>query len=77
MHGTIDKREKLLKSLPDAESEIPEMLNEKAFKIITRISNKLTGRDFSQEPLDVQQQVQKLIKQATDIENLCQGYLGW
>ncbi len=61
-----------------AENEIPEVLNEKAISIINRISNKLTGRDFSpKQTLDVQQQVQKLIKQATDVENLCQGYLGW
>jgi len=72
-------KEKVAKSLPDeTETEIPEVLNEKALAITVRISNKLTGKDFSpKETLNVQQQVERLIKQATDIENLCQSYLGW
>jgi FKBP12-rapamycin complex-associated protein len=53
-------------------------LNERAITIIDRISNKLTGKDFSpRQTLDVQQQVQRLIKQATDVENLAQAYIGW
>jgi FKBP12-rapamycin complex-associated protein len=49
-----------------------------------RMSDKLTGRDFftdglpgSAEPDSVQQQVQRLILQATSHENLCQSYIGW
>jgi len=39
---------------------------------------KLTGRDFIEgETLNVHDQVDFLIKQATDEENLCQGYIGW
>jgi FKBP12-rapamycin complex-associated protein len=58
--------------------EIQEVLNEKAVEIIQRISNKLTGKDFSpKETLGVTSQVQRLIKQATDIENLAQCYTGW
>lgn len=55
-----------------------EVINEKAIKITTRIENKLTGRDFSQkETLTVQSQVDRLIKQATNVENICVHFIGW
>ncbi|XP_046427062.1 serine/threonine-protein kinase mTOR [Neodiprion fabricii] len=56
----------------------PEALNKKALAIINRVRDKLTGRDFSHdEMLNVQQQVDLLIQQATNNENLCQCYIGW
>lgn len=56
----------------------PEALNKKALAIITRVRDKLTGRDFShEESLSVQRQVDLLIQQATNNENLCQCYIGW
>lgn len=56
----------------------PEALNKKALAIINRVRDKLTGRDFSHdETLNVQQQVNLLIQQATNNENLCQCYIGW
>lgn len=56
----------------------PEALNKKALAIITRVRDKLTGRDFShEETLSVQRQVDLLIQQATNNENLCQCYIGW
>ncbi|KAJ3215347.1 phosphatidylinositol kinase- protein kinase tor1 [Dinochytrium kinnereticum] len=56
----------------------PEGLNTRALSVISRVSNKLTGRDFkTTNPLDVSSQVQKLILQATSLENLCQCYIGW
>lgn len=56
----------------------PEALNKKALAIITRVREKLTGRDFShEEVLTVQKQVNLLIQQATSNENLCQCYIGW
>ncbi len=66
---------------PDAN----EVLNERAVAVMKRMSDKLTGRDFtpadgmpgSAEPDSVQQQVQRLILQATSDENLCQSYIGW
>jgi len=62
-------------------SKTPSSLNEKGNQIINRISSKLCGKDFSKdEPgqaLDVREQVDKLIKEATDIENLSQMYLSW
>lgn len=59
-----------------------EALNEKALKVIRRVQDKLTGTDFpdfdeTSEPLDVPEQVQRLIVQATSSENLCQLFIGW
>ncbi|CAD5172715.1 unnamed protein product [Musa acuminata subsp. malaccensis] len=83
-----------------------EVLNERAVVVMARMSNKLTGRDFSSgssvsgagssiqhapetsnlisgdarevdHGLSVKYQVDKLIKQATSHENLCQNYVGW
>ncbi|KAG8190056.1 hypothetical protein JTE90_023028 [Oedothorax gibbosus] len=56
----------------------PETLNEKAVQIINRVRDKLTGKDFDPEKtLEVEEQVELLIKQATSHENLCQSYIGW
>jgi FKBP12-rapamycin complex-associated protein len=58
----------------------------RALEVINRIQAKLTGRDF-QKPnsldaaydviMTVEQQVDRLITEATSIENLCQLYHGW
>ena len=37
----------------------------------------LVGRDFSSFPLDVPAQVDKLIREARSVQNLCQAYVGW
>jgi len=55
-------------------------LNTQAVRVISRVENKLTGRDFSvsgQNVLDIRTQVQALILQATSHKNLCQCYIGW
>lgn len=62
--------------LPSAEA-MPEILNKRALQVIKRVSNKLTGRDFGNETLNIPEQVQRLIGQATSHENLCQCYIGW
>ncbi len=55
-----------------------EVKNERAVEVISRVDRKLKGRDFEDSvALDVPTQVQKLIEQATSIENLCQCYPGW
>jgi len=65
-------------STADDESlQSTEVLNDKAVSVVSRINKKLTGRDFSNDTLDVPAQVRKLIEQATSVENLCQSYLGW
>ncbi|KAI9209819.1 armadillo-type protein [Polychytrium aggregatum] len=62
---------------PDGTSQ-PELLNAQALSVVSRISNKLTGRDFKPNVvLDVPSQVQKLIMEATSLENLCQCFQGW
>ena len=65
---------------PDVAPEVatvPEVLNEKAVEVITRVQQKLTGTDFSNTRLTVEEQVNKLIDQATSTENLSQSYFGW
>jgi serine/threonine-protein kinase mTOR len=55
-----------------------EGLNKKALAVVNRVRDKLTGRDFDASvTLDVAQQIDLLIKQATSHENLCQCYIGW
>ncbi|XP_060066726.1 serine/threonine-protein kinase mTOR-like [Ylistrum balloti] len=55
-----------------------EVLNKKAISIVHRVRDKLTGRDFpTKDSIDVNTQVELLIKQATSHENLCQCYIGW
>ncbi|KAH0574663.1 Kinase, PIKK [Spironucleus salmonicida] len=45
---------------------------------INRIKVKLEGREFdTTQILSVNQQVNYLIKSATNVENLCQSYVGW
>jgi len=57
-------------------------LTEKAVIVIRRVLDKLTGLDFhdrlnTQPALDVPEQVERLIKQATANENLCLSFFGW
>jgi phosphatidylinositol kinase/protein kinase (PI-3 family) len=60
---------------PDAPQEI---LNRKALSVISRVEDKLTGRDFDKNTmLNVQEQIQRLIEEATSHINLCQCYIGW
>ncbi|KAH7175343.1 armadillo-type protein [Dactylonectria macrodidyma] len=55
-----------------------ESQNARAIEVLDRVNQKLTGRDFkSNEELDVINQVNKLIMEATKLENLCQHYIGW
>lgn len=55
-----------------------EMQNARALEVLDRVSQKLTGRDFKPtEELDIISQVNKLIMEATKLENLCQHYIGW
>eukprot|EP00698_Gefionella_okellyi_P003488 TRINITY_DN13298_c0_g1_i1.p1 TRINITY_DN13298_c0_g1~~TRINITY_DN13298_c0_g1_i1.p1 ORF type:complete len:2319 (-),score=474.81 TRINITY_DN13298_c0_g1_i1:41-6196(-) len=56
----------------------PEALNDRAVAATNAVRQKLTGRDFGTSlPLDVNEQVDRLIRQATSHENLCQLYVGW
>ena len=58
----------------------PEILNKRALAIVSRVRDKLTGRDFPYETegtLSIPRQVELLVQQATSHENLCQCYIGW
>ncbi|KAH8093828.1 FAT-domain-containing protein [Cristinia sonorae] len=62
----------------DILNEAQEVRNERALSVYNRVQNKLTGRDFNPDHvLTVPAQVDKLILQATSIENLCQCFSGW
>ncbi|KAL2022046.1 hypothetical protein VTK56DRAFT_6286 [Thermocarpiscus australiensis] len=55
-----------------------EVQNARAVEVLDRVAQKLTGRDFKpDEELSVTDQVNKLIIEATKLENLCQHYIGW
>ncbi|KAL6852270.1 phosphatidylinositol kinase- protein kinase tor1 [Amphichorda felina] len=55
-----------------------ESQNARAVEVLDRVQQKLTGRDFKpNEELDIINQVNKLIVEATKLENLCQHYIGW
>ena len=54
----------------------PEALNERAVRVIRRVDNKLTGREFGEEHT-VSQQVQRLIEAATSHQNLSKLFVGW
>ncbi|KAL8819240.1 MAG: hypothetical protein Q9223_002295 [Gallowayella weberi] len=67
--GTLD---------PQNANDTREVQNARAVQVLARVKEKLTGRDFKKdEELNVEDQVQKLIRQATSVENLCQHYIGW
>ena len=59
-------------------TEAQEIRNDRALAVYNRVQHKLTGRDFNPDvELTVPAQVEKLISQATSLENLCQSFSGW
>jgi serine/threonine-protein kinase mTOR len=63
---------------PEAGQDAAEIQNERAVQVLNRVKEKLTGRDFKpDEELTIIQQVDKLLVEATKLENLCQHYIGW
>ncbi|WPH02862.1 Hypothetical protein R9X50_00573000 [Acrodontium crateriforme] len=62
----------------NADPEAKEVQNARALQVLSRVKEKLTGRDFKKEhELPVDEQVEKLLSEATNLENLCQHYIGW
>ncbi|XDG06455.1 hypothetical protein ABKA04_006070 [Annulohypoxylon sp. FPYF3050] len=60
------------------DGEMAEIQNARAVEVLDRVNQKLAGRDFKPtDELDVVTQVNKLIMEATKLENLCQHYIGW
>lgn len=67
-----------LRSQAVRNERVKAVRNERASIVLKRIISKLTGNDFkSVKDLDVPTQVDKLIQQATNVENLCLHYIGW
>ncbi|KAL6718509.1 phosphatidylinositol kinase-related protein kinase tor1 [Lecanora helva] len=59
-------------------NEDREVQNARAVQVLNRVKDKLMGNDFkADQHLSVEQQVAKLVAQATNVENLCQHYIGW
>lgn len=55
-----------------------EVQNARALQVLARVKEKLTGRDFKKEQeLSIEEQVDRLLEEATNLENLCQHYIGW
>lgn len=67
----------------ETDEPLQENLNTRALEVVNRIQAKLTGRDFlkpdddESEDFTIEQQVDRLIQEATSIENLCQLFTGW
>lgn len=58
--------------------DVQETQNERAMQVLNRVKEKLTGHDFKpDEELTYILQVDKLLIEATKLENLCQHYIGW
>ncbi|KIN02147.1 hypothetical protein OIDMADRAFT_197149 [Oidiodendron maius Zn] len=61
-----------------ADADTAETQNERAVQVLNRVKEKLTGHDFKpDEELTYTLQVDKLLIEATKLENLCQHYIGW
>lgn len=64
--------------LTDEQRHDMENRNIRAQLVLRRIREKLTGNDFKRHTdLSVPDQVDLLIQEATNIENLCQHFIGW
>lgn len=64
--------------IPDGGTEAREAQNARAVQVLARVKEKLTGSDFRQkDELNVSDQVDKLLAQATSVENICQHWIGW
>jgi len=68
--------------IPEEDGVAGENSHRMAVSVLARVEAKLRGKDFPEpngetKVLTVPEQVQRLIKQATDHVNLCQLYIGW
>jgi FKBP12-rapamycin complex-associated protein len=61
-----------------AVAAVGDVRNKRALEVVRRIQNKLNGRDFNPNvSLTVPEQIQKLVQEATSLENLCVAFIGW
>lgn len=80
--GTRPRARTISSAIPEGiatnDPQEAETRNARALEVLDRVQQKLTGRDFKHnKELDVINQVNKLIVEATKLENLCQHYIGW
>ncbi|KAL3477332.1 armadillo-type protein [Aspergillus californicus] len=62
----------------DMPAEARGAQNARALQVLARVKEKLTGQDFNHDKqLNVSDQVDKLLAQATSVENICQHWIGW
>jgi FKBP12-rapamycin complex-associated protein len=77
-HRSAREKELVQAVGPEGMEAPAEVLNEKALAVIRRVQDKLTGLDFDNETaMDVAEQVERLVEQATSKENLCQCFIGY
>ncbi|RYC60186.1 hypothetical protein CHU98_g6031 [Xylaria longipes] len=78
VRGRARTNSSLINGAAQVDGEAAEIQNARALEVLDRVNQKLTGRDFKpNEELEIVQQVNKLILEATKLENLCQHYIGW
>ncbi|KAF2153226.1 TOR1 phosphatidylinositol 3-kinase [Myriangium duriaei CBS 260.36] len=71
--GTLGQRDR-----EEQQGAPREVQNARALQVLARVKEKLTGRDFKRDQeLSPDEQVEKLLSEATNLENLCQHYIGW
>ncbi|KAI5290740.1 phosphatidylinositol kinase- protein kinase tor1 [Ascosphaera acerosa] len=77
-HSYAARRRSSMLEQGNEQNEPREVQNARAVQVLSRVKEKLTGHDFKpNEQLSVGDQVDKLLVQATSVENLCQHYIGW
>ena len=70
--------DEIFEDVGDETAKAMDQRNERAVQAYTRVQQKLTGKDFKPDTeLSVPEQVDRLIQQATAVENLCQCFPGW
>ena len=70
--------DKAFKEGDPAYNRITAVSNAEAQAVLSRFADKLCGTDYDPDvELSVPEQVEKLIRDAQNVENLCQLFLGW
>ncbi|KAI0517914.1 TOR kinase [Xylaria bambusicola] len=78
VRGRARTNSSLFNGSTQLDGDMAEIQNARAIEVLDRVNQKLTGRDFKpNEELEVVAQVNKLVLEATKLENLCQHYIGW
>lgn len=70
-----EEEEEDSEQLSDEETE--DIIRRKALRVMQRVQAKLKGDDFGPTRLGIEEQIERLIDQATDASNLSQMYLGF